>query len=107
MSNYNPDKWLVIKINGEQPHYRIFGSWYGGYLGSDSWRMNSGITKVSEDGDYYLFDGSSGSIYKCHKKAHGISGYGSDVLNGYIKKQPELNIEIIPEDTDLFKLEYT
>ena len=102
---YNPDKWLVIKINGTDPHYRVFGSWYGGYLDGDSWRMNSGITKVSEEGEYYLFEGTSGSVYKCHKNAHGISGYGSDVLNHYIKNQPELDIQIIPEDTNLFELE--
>ena len=104
---YTPDRWLIIKINGKNPHYRVFASWYGGYLGSDSWRMNSGITKVSEDGDYYVFEGSSGSQYFCHKNSHGISGYGSGVLNQYIEKYPDLAIQIIPEDVKITELEFT
>lgn len=103
---YTPDKWLLIKVNGENPHYRVFASWYGGYLGSDSWRMNSGITKVTENNDSYLFEGESGSIYSCHKKSHGISGYGSSVLNRMIELQKELEIQIVDKDTDVTKLEY-
>lgn len=104
---YTPDKWLVVKINGESPHYRVFGSWYGGYLNGDSWRMNSGITKVTEEGDYYLFEGSSGSVYKCHKNAHGISGYGMGVLSNMIESQPELDIQMLSEDVKITELEFT
>ena len=104
---YTPDKWLLVKINGKDPHYRVFASWYGGYLGSDSWRMNSGITSVREDDDYYIFVGSSGSEYHCHKRAHGISGYGAGVLQNMIERQPDLNIEMVDKDVDVMKLEYT
>lgn len=104
---YTPDKWLLIKINGKDPHYRVFASWYGGYIGSDSWRMNSGITSVTEDDNFYYFHGSSGSTYNCHKKSHGISGYGSSVLNNIIEKQPELDIQILSEDVKILELEYT
>jgi hypothetical protein len=104
---YTPDKWLLIKINGKDPHYRVFASWYGGYMGSDSWRMNSGITSVTEDDNFYYFHGSSGSTYNCHKKSHGISGYGSSVLNNIIEKQPELDIQILSEDVKILELEYT
>lgn len=103
---YTPDRWVIVKINGNDPHYRVFATWYGGYLGSDSWRMNSGITKVSEDDDYYHFEGSSGSVYHCHKQARGISGYGSSVLNAMIEKQNDLKIEIVPEDVDVTTLEF-
>lgn len=104
---YTPDLWLVVKVNGKDPHYRVFGSWYGGYLGSDSWRMNSGIKKVTVEDDIYLFEGSSGSVYRCHKKAYGISGYGSSVLNHMIENSPDLQLEIIKEDVDVTTLEYT
>lgn len=104
---YTPDRWLLIKINGKDPHYRVFASWYGGYLGSDSWRMNSGITKVSEDDDFYHFEGSSGSVYHCHKKSHGISGYGASVLDNIKNNHPDLAIEQVPEDVDVMTLEYT
>ena len=66
MSDYTPDKWLGVKITGrpsEKPVYKIFACWYGGYLGSDSWKLNSGITSICENTDYYFFEGSSGSTY--------------------------------------------
>lgn len=83
MSYYNPDAWMLIKINGDDPHYRVFGSWYGGYLGSDSWRMNSGITSMLEEDDNYLFIGSSGSTYACHKDAYGASSYTLGIAYSY------------------------
>jgi hypothetical protein len=104
---YTPDKWVVIKINGTNPHYRVFACWYGGYTGSDSWRMNSGIKSVTEEGHYYLFEGSSGSVYQCHKNSYGMSGYGSGVLSNIMAKQPELSIEILKEDVKIDELEFT
>jgi hypothetical protein len=73
---YQPDKWLLLKINGQHPHSRVFGSWAGGYLDGDSWRLNSGITSVEEDGDYYIFNGHTGSKYRCHKEMYGATVYG-------------------------------
>jgi len=65
---YTPDNWVILKINYDTKiFYKILAGWSGGYLDGDSWRMNSGITKVEVDGNYYLFHGSSGSVYKCHK----------------------------------------
>ena len=76
-------------------------------MGSDSWKLNSGITSLKEEGDYYLFSGSSGSLYKCHKNSWGTSGYGGSVLDNIINNRPELAIEILPEETDLSKLEWS
>jgi len=81
---YHPDKWLLIKIGGTDPHYRVFGSWSGGYLGSDEWRMNSGIVRVEEDDEYYYFYGHSGSQYKCAKGMYGANVYGWGVVQGYV-----------------------
>ena len=69
---YTPDQWEIVEVGGTHPHYRIFGSWSGGYLDGDSWRLNSGVVRCEVDGDYYLFHGHTGSIYKCHKEAYGI-----------------------------------
>ncbi len=105
---YNPDKWLIVKLTIEDKiHHRVFASWYGGYLGSDSWKMNSGITDVTTDQDCYLFTGSSGSVYRCHKNVYGISGYGAGVLDAMIKQAAAAgaSIEILPEETDFMKLE--
>jgi hypothetical protein len=88
VSNYYhaPDKWILVKITGDDPHYRLFGSWYGGYGGADSWRMNSGITSMIEEDDHYLFIGSSGSTYACHKDTYGASSYGMSVARSYQEK---------------------
>jgi len=111
MSDYNPDKWLVVKITGrpnEKPAYKVFACWYGGYLGSDSWKLNSGITKVTETTDYFFFDGHSGSTYSCRKGSYGANGYGYDVLEDLIQKAEsnDITIEVLPEDTKWMELNY-
>ena len=111
MSEYNPDKWLLVKLtntNTNKSHYRVFACWYGGSLGSDSWKMTSGIVKVTENLDYYFFEGTSGSLYSCRKGCYGASGYGSDVLSGLIKKGAEegLLIAVLDEDVNPMELNY-
>ena len=105
-----PDKWLGLKISGDDGStcYRIFASWYGGYLSGDSWRMNSGVVKASLIDDLYSFEGSSGSIYLCRKNNYGAGGYAWGVLNDMIDKATEINVkvEIMPEDTDWLSLDY-
>lgn len=68
---YYPDNWAIIKVDGDDPHYRVLAGWSGGYTTGDSWRMNSGIVSHEFDGDSWYFYGSSGSCYKC-----GCSSYG-------------------------------
>jgi hypothetical protein len=80
--DYAPDQWELVKITGTDPHYRVFGSWSGGYLDGDSWRLNSGITRCESVGDYYFFYGHTGSVYKCRKDCYGIrSPYNAAELN--------------------------
>jgi len=69
MSTYNPDTWVILRIdNGDDPvYFKVLAGWSGGYLDGDSWKLNSGITKVELIDDYYHFHGWSGSVYKCHK----------------------------------------
>jgi hypothetical protein len=101
MSNYTPDTWTIVKITGATPHYRVFGSWRGGYLDGDSWRMNSGIVSVSEDEHgYFIFKGETGSEYRCHKESYGIrSTHNSAVLESYVQKSSGFmeNIEELPD----------
>ena len=78
--NYYPNKWLLVKITGTDPHYRVLGSWYGGYVNGDSYRLNSGITSVEEEDDYYIFTGFSGSTYFCNKQNYGAHAYGMSVI---------------------------
>ena len=111
MNEYYPDKWLVVKLTDKaynnKTHYRVFAVWYGGLASSDSWKLNSGITQVSEDGDYYLFNGTSGSVYRCDKKSYGTSAYGRVVLNGLINNASDFTVlEVLPDTTDFIDKDY-
>jgi len=55
MSDYTPDRWAIVHITSldHPPIDKVVGSWYGGYGGSDSWRMNSGIEKVVDCDKFY------------------------------------------------------
>ncbi len=110
MSEYTPDKWVVVKITSDKfaPVYKVFACWYGGWAGSDSWKLNSGITRAYEDGNCFMFDGSSGSTYTCHKSSYGSNAYGAGVLQNMISNASTngITIEILPEDTNFLELNY-
>jgi hypothetical protein len=107
MSDYRPDKWVMVKI-GDENLYKIFACWYGGYAGSDSWKLNSGVTSVTQEGNAYLFNGWSGSVYECHTDCYGYNFYGGSVLNTMIERAAEQGviIEILDEDTNFMELNY-
>ena len=109
--DYNPDKWLMVNLTNvkdSKSHYRIFATWYGGYLGNDTWKLNSGVTTIDIVNDVYSFAGSSGSVYHCHKDMYGSSGYGHGVLQNLIAQSKEqIAIEVMPKDTDFLTLDYT
>lgn len=110
MSDYIPDKWVVVKISRDNVDtiYKVFASWYGGWAGSDSWKLNSGITRATFGGEVYSFEGSSGSVYECHKNLYGTNMYGQGVLNNMITNSAKngVTIEIMPEDTNWLELKY-
>ena len=82
--DYYPDGWMLVKIGGTDPHYRVFGSWRGGYLDGDSWRLNSGIVKCEKIGKVYKFFGHSGSAYYCYEDGYGrLGAYNFGVLRSY------------------------
>lgn len=83
-----PDKWVIIKLSNN--YYKVFGTWSGGYLDNDRWKLNSGISKVEQDKNFYYFIGFSGSCYKCHKKHYGtVTSYGLFILNKIIEQGGE------------------
>ena len=87
MSEYTPDKWVVIEIAMEGTTVqRILSSWYGGFAGSNSWRLSSGITEVEELEDSYIIKNESGSVYTCYKRRYGMSSYTAGILEDF-KKQ--------------------
>jgi hypothetical protein len=99
MSNlYNPDNWVVVKISGNDPHYRVLAGWSGSYLGGNSWRMNSGITEVVETKYHYYFFGSSGSTYRCGKDSYMLRMNTAGVWAS-LQEQHGDAVELMPEDT--------
>ena len=110
MSEYIPDKWLVVKITGpnSSPVHKVFACWYGGWAGSDSWKLNSGITRATLEGNVYAFEGSSGSVYECHKDIYGTNMYGEGVLQTMIANAARngITIEVLPEETNWLEINY-
>ena len=75
MTDHTPDGWVIIRLETPQEvYYKVFGSWSGGYLDGDNWRINSGIKGFTEEENCYKFFGNSGSCYICTK-------FGEDRLN--------------------------
>ena len=109
MSEYSPDRWVVVKIITPKEHlYKVFASWSGGYSGSDSWKLNSGITRATLAQDRWEFDGSSGSVYSCHREAYGTNGYGGAVLSNLLSNAQAqgIQIEVMERETDWSQLQY-
>lgn len=97
VTNYYPEEWVIVKITGTDPHYRIFGSWRGGFATSDSWRLNSGVVSCTQEEDCYVFHGHSGSTYTCHSNGYGIrSPWNGSVLSDYCSKS-QGTMEVVEE----------
>ncbi|UOF82022.1 hypothetical protein [Caudoviricetes sp.] len=77
---YYPDRWLIVKLETDYPHYRVFATWSGGYLTGEHWKLSSGIKSISIKDDNYIFHNASGSQYHCNKNYYGTSLYGENVL---------------------------
>lgn len=110
MSEYMPDRWCVIRIPGEREIvYKVFASWSGSYTGSDSWKLNSGITQARLVDGAWEFEGTSGSVYQCRLNSYGTNAYGAGVLNNLIRRTQEglgAVIDILDENTDWAHLDY-
>lgn len=85
MENYlKPDGWVILKIKstGTGYDYKLFSSWRGGYLGNDTWRLNSGISSIEKENDYYVVRGYSETVYIICPSTFGRLG----VYNEYVLK---------------------
>jgi len=107
MNEYFPDRWVIVKITyQDQTVYKVFGTWFGGFVEPENWRLNSGIVRSEYKKGKYLFYGYSGSVYHCRKDNYGTSLYSSSVLKRWIDKADKAGglIEILPEDVDPLSL---
>lgn len=97
-----PDKWMLVRVHGDTPHWRIFATWGGGYLHGDSWRLNSGVESVEDKDEYFDFHGYSGSLYRCRKTAYGTTLYGMGILEDLLSKSDLLEA-VWDEPKDILK----
>jgi len=105
MTEYTPDSWVVIKMtHNDKTFYKVLGGWSSSYLYGDSWRLNSGIERVELEGDVYKFDGSSGSVYSCHKENYGLRASTAYVWDMMKEKYPD-QVELL-EDCDWSQLKF-
>lgn len=75
-----PDYWVIVDLNGVK---KILCSWAGGYLGSDQWRLSSGIVHAMEFPDRYDIVNTSGSLYVCFKDRQKCSSYMLQKINNW------------------------
>jgi hypothetical protein len=91
---YTPERWMVVKIeHPKETLYKVLAGW-GGYLDGDSWRLNSGIIRVEDDGQNYIFHGHSGSRYVCHKECEGYTGTTFSIFERLKAQATEKNINV-------------
>ena len=91
MNAYTPDRWVIVEMddNGEK-WKRVFAGWYGGYLGSDSWKMSSNIISTIDKETHYEFHNESGSIYRCYKKSYGTTSYMHNIFNHFKSQESDI-----------------
>lgn len=103
---YCPQLWVVLEFSridrAQMNHeYKVFGSWAGGFANGDEWRMNSGINKIEDCGDHWIFHGYSGSAYRCFKGKVGTTRYTSDIVDHIqsksIEMKPSRKVRIVDE----------
>jgi hypothetical protein len=104
---YYPDKWILLKVTHPElgATYKVLASWYGGFAGSDSWKLSSGTTKVEIDGDQFLLEQYTGSTYVISKHNWGTSMYTAGILNSWLNRLAETpeqgTIEVMDQNFDL------
>lgn len=98
MDVYTPDCWELVKITNDagESHYRVIAGWFGGYTGSDSWKLSSGILSATLKDDVYVFPQFSGSTYVGHKSIRRLNSMTARILQSYAESG--LNIELCKED---------
>lgn len=102
--NYTPDTYQFIKLSSDKDTdviVKLFAVWVGGYLTGDSWKLNSGVTKIAKDDDVFHVHGYSGSVYTISAVQAPMTSYGIGILDKILDSgiRQGINVELIsPED---------
>jgi hypothetical protein len=98
---YHPDGYQFIKIdNNGECFYKLFASFSGNFSTGDSWKLNSGCTKVEDNGDgTYSVHGHTGSVYVIPKEGGVITSYNASALQRILNNSTP-SVTIIEVDTE-------
>lgn len=82
---YRPDAWKLVKITSEKHGviYKVLACWYGGFAGSDDWKLSSGIKAVSINDTLITMPQSSGSVYILHTGGEHLSSFMASVFGTF------------------------
>lgn len=93
-----PDRWVILNVTSTEENQtvqKVMCGSYGGYTGSDVWRISSQIKQVAYKAGMYTFTTYSGNEYQCAMHSYGMSGLMADVYEGYAKQNTDkLFVEI-------------
>ncbi len=94
---YTPDDWVILRITSEKYGSidKILCSWCGGYGGSDSWKLSSGIVSHNHFQNYLDFHQESRSVYRCYTNSERMSRYMEQMLNHFRTTIPMGNFDVI------------
>ena len=100
MSTYTPERWVIVELKTpKETLFKVLASWYGGYCGSDSWKLSSGLTLIDKKEHAYEFHNFSGSVYVCHRESYGMSLYTASIFEYYQKQNTdEIQIRMLDEE---------
>jgi hypothetical protein len=109
--NYYTDKWVIVELSTPKKEiiYKIAGSWFGGYMGSDSWKISSGLEPgvILDKNNFYVSPQTSGSVYHLHPDVYGMSMYTESIIDSYIKQLSDIgaSMRVLSKDDALLILE--
>jgi hypothetical protein len=95
MRIYRPDGWVILKFTpeNEESFYRIFGTWRGGFVNGDTWRLSSGSIEpptLSECGLFWVWAQDSGSTYELAiNEEDGCTLFTKSALANIVEKSSE------------------
>lgn len=78
------DSWSILRIdnrNDDTILYKLLQRSAGSYLYGESWQLNSGITKIVDEGEELRIHGKSGSCYIVYKTNECMRGIMYSILD--------------------------
>lgn len=96
---YIPNRWCVVKFTTlkDGTWKRVFCGDYGGFTGSDTWKISSAIEAETKQEHHIEFHCQSGSTYKCFGKP-GMSAYMKNMYAHFVNQGKETGLFTIEID---------